>query len=175
MTNRNRQAEYAKYISATGGEIVVCGRQRQMLELLIAAREGGKGARKGGTQQRLWNQADAVRNLALHGCMLGVRVMHFPDDNSATGRGSVTDYYLLEPWVRASEVFDRRTDAEESSVAPSQWPQLEDAFAPFLKSGSIALISDIKLLEPAKQLSSAAAIQAARAAELLALSASEGK
>ena len=169
MTNKNIQADYAKYISAAGDAVIVCGRMRQMLELLIADRALGKGTRKGGSQIRNWNMAEAARQLAVQGVLIAKRIMRFRDPNTTTGRGSVCDYFLLEPWARVSDIFRDREGAEMASVSRTQWPASQEPVQPFIDSGSLKRISDLKLLKPASLLPSAAAVQAMRGSEIVTL------
>lgn len=163
MTKSNKPADYALYVSADGKQIVVCGRQRQMLDLLISHRAMGNGLRKGGSQARLWNMAEAAAQLAKYGVLIGKQGMRFKNEHSASGRGSVCLYYLLEPWRKASDDFDIPKEAEAASGKRTKRPEQDGPFRPFLCAASIKSIVNIELLNPAKLLPGAKPILAAQA------------
>lgn len=146
------QAQYACFITAEGVELRVCGRLRQLLEMLIDDRERGVGTWKGGTSDRRWNIAAAARSLALEGVPIARRIQHFPDRHTVTSTGTVTSYYLLTEVRRAGTAEGSRAEMNAMNLAVEPLPTARDPFEPFLLSGSITSERQLQLLNPARLL-----------------------
>lgn len=166
---RKSKGGYVKFIGPNGQEIVVGGRLRQMMALMIQGRENGRGVRKGGSQDRLWNMADNASKLALSGVLIGRREMKFADENTTTGAGGVCDYFLLERWVQITDLMDKRQEAHLASKLPVVHTGQADPFGPFLESESIESECQIELLNPSKKTSSGIEIMMRREVENTAL------
>lgn len=144
---------YAKFVSASGAILILGGRKRQTMELLISGRENGIGVRRGGSKDRQWNVADNMRLLAEEGVSIGKHRMFFSDGHTLRGKGGVCDYFLLENWRRGSELHATKVVAESAPVISGNFPVPAEQLTPFLASGSIMSERDIELLNPTKRLS----------------------
>lgn len=157
----NQKSEYRAFISASGQRIVACGRQRQAMETLIKARALGAGTRKNGVR---YNLAEAVRQLANMGVPIGIRTAYYPDIHTTTGKGSATDYFILEDWIAYGAENSTANEAN-ATQRPANLPNATDSFEPFIASGSIKFPRDIDFLNPARKTPLGKVVMAHRARE----------
>ncbi len=138
---------YVTFQTASGHHFAACGRDRQVLSLLIKRRMEGKGLSPR-NKECPRNTGDALTHLTRDfGLIIGKRKITTKDKNAFHGKATLTYYHLLEDVRVVSDVHARREGAlAEFGTGAGLSPQkAQGPFAPFLKSGSIKFESEIEL------------------------------
>lgn len=143
---------WASFVSSTGTELTLRGRERQTLAMLADARHYGLGINKAAVS---WNFAEACRCLAWKGVQIA-KVVHLHNDGgTTTGKGQTTTYVLLQDYRQKGELFYGVASDQPTLGLHgiklfhlSGATSITEAARPFINSGLIQKPIDLEPLKP---------------------------